>query len=356
MRTVALSCVGLALMGSVLVAVALPSRFDDPLQTPSTLTALSGQTRVEAVAPAGGAFVAVGPRGHILLHTAGNDQWKQVATPVSTDLVAVSFPSAKQGWAVGHDGVVLHSIDAGVSWHEQLNGRTAFDAMLRFYQARAREGDSGAQVCVKRLERIAAQAVAWPFLDVWFRNDDEGYIVGAFGLIMKTSDGGKSWQPLLDRMDNPKHYHLYSIEGGHAGIFIAGEQGLLMKLDATSGRFEALKTPYSGSYFGVAMTGSDVVIYGLRGHAFVSGDQGVNWQKLETGTDVGIAGAAVLPDHDVVLAAQDGSLLRVKHGDHTVVRIGNVQRQVFGVSAAGADQLAVATDGGPEFFKIGTSR
>ena len=34
-----------------------------------------------------------------------------------------SFPTPSTGWAVGHDGVVLHSTDAGRTWTRQLDGR-----------------------------------------------------------------------------------------------------------------------------------------------------------------------------------------------------------------------------------------
>ena len=33
------------------------------------------------------------------------------SVPVSSDLVAVAFPTPQQGWAVGHDGVILASAD-----------------------------------------------------------------------------------------------------------------------------------------------------------------------------------------------------------------------------------------------------
>ena len=32
-----------------------------------------------------------------------------------------------------------------------------------------------------------------PFLDIWFRDAQHGYAVGAYGLFMETSDGGASW-------------------------------------------------------------------------------------------------------------------------------------------------------------------
>ncbi len=35
------------------------------------------------------------------------------------------FSHAAKGWAVGHDGVVLHTSDGGESWRMQLDGNQA---------------------------------------------------------------------------------------------------------------------------------------------------------------------------------------------------------------------------------------
>ena len=42
--------------------------------------------------------------------------WRQVESPVSSDLVAVRFVSAYQGFASGHDGVILATTDGGEHW------------------------------------------------------------------------------------------------------------------------------------------------------------------------------------------------------------------------------------------------
>ena len=89
---------------------------------------------------AGGVYVAVGGWGRILLtHDAGKT-WMQSKVPVSSDLVAVDFPSPKNGWAVGHDGVVLHSSDSGKHWERQLDGRQYGDIMVAYYEAQMRDG------------------------------------------------------------------------------------------------------------------------------------------------------------------------------------------------------------------------
>ena len=197
--------------------------------------------------------------------------------PVSSDLVAVCFPTEQAGWAVGHDGVVLHTADAGRTWPRQRDGRPG--------------GEEN------------------PLLDVWFEDARNGFVVGAFGLMLHTADGGASWQPLLHATDNPKTLHLYAVRGIGGDVYIAGEQGLLLKLDRASGRFRALELPYKGTLFGVIGNDRAVVAYGLRGNVVRSTDGGRSWQAVPTGVQVGLTAGIVDAQGRIVLVSQAGHVL-----------------------------------------------
>jgi photosystem II stability/assembly factor-like uncharacterized protein len=220
------------------------------------------------LARAGKRVVAVGQRGHVLLSDDGAKTWQQADVPVSSDLVAVCFANAESGWAVGHDGVVLHSADAGRSWKRQLDGRTLGDVLVAHYLK------SGDAKWLAEARRFADQGAENPFLDVWFDDARSGIVVGAFGLALRTGDGGKTWEPLLHATDNPKSLHLYAVRRIGGELFIAGEQGLLLKLDRDGARFSALTLPYAGTLFGLVGKDRVVVAHGLRGNVVRSGDGG----------------------------------------------------------------------------------
>ena len=120
-------------------------------------------------------------------------------------------------------------------------------ADARHYEQRAKAGDAKAADMLREAEAFAAQGPDKPFLDVWFENEQKGFVVGAFNLILRTEDGGQSWTPWLDRVDNPKAYHLYSIRPAAGTLFIVGEQGLVLKLDADAQRFASVALPYAGT-------------------------------------------------------------------------------------------------------------
>jgi photosystem II stability/assembly factor-like uncharacterized protein len=291
---------------------AMAASYQDVLNTPARQSALAPKALLNGLARAGERVVAVGQRGHIVYSDDVGQTWQQAKVPVSSDLVAVNFPTATQGWAVGHDGVVLHSSDAGATWVKQLDGRLAGEAMLAYYTAQAEKGALGtpdeAAKLVDEARRIAAQGAENPFLDVWFADEKTGFVVGAFNLIFRTDDGGKTWEPWYHRTDNPNRLHLYGIRGFGAQTYVVGEQGLVLRLDGAGHRFAAVETPYKGTYFGLAGSKDAVVVFGLRGHAFRSQDGGKTWNKIETGVQDGLTAGTGGGDR-LVLVSQAGNVL-----------------------------------------------
>jgi photosystem II stability/assembly factor-like uncharacterized protein len=251
-------------------------------------------------------------RGIIVYSDDMGKTWTQAKVPVSVDLTALCFPSDQKGWATGHDGTILHSADAGISWTKQLDGRGVCQIMDTYYTAHPLPAELDGAAATKLQGEIRftiEQGPVTPFLDVWFDNETEGFAVGAFNLIFHTMDGGKSWEPWFDRTDNPTILHFYSVSrvGGH--LFLSGEQGLLWKLDVPSGRFKAIQTPYIGTLFGTVGKGDTVLTYGQRGNLYRSPDAGASWQKVESGVKETIFDGTMTPDGRVVLVTQAGNII-----------------------------------------------
>lgn len=291
--------------------------FIDVLDTPAAMSPLAAHGLFNGLAQAGGKLVAVGQRGFILTSVDGGQRWKQARVPLSADLVAVQFSTPSQGWAVGHDGVVLHSTDGGATWQRQLDGRVVNRLVFDYYQklSALQPNDKALAQILTDAQRSLVEGPDKPFLDVWFENEQVGFVVGAFNLILYTEDGGRHWTPWMERMDNPKAFHLYAIRAAGKDLYAVGEQGLLLKLDRTTGRFTVLKSPYNGTFFGVlgkpGAAGKPAValVYGLRGNVFRSTDSGASWSKVETGQPVSITGGTVTADGRIVLVNQAGTVL-----------------------------------------------
>jgi photosystem II stability/assembly factor-like uncharacterized protein len=278
--------------------------FQDVLDTPSVNSGQAAKTLLVGVAAAGNRVVGVGWRGHIVYSDDQGKSWRQANVPVSSDLVAVHFLTPQKGWAVGHDGVVLQSSDGGASWSKQFDGRAAAQALASTYSGRA-----GAGSLAEDIRKFTEQGPDKPFLDVFFENETTGFIVGAFSLIFRTTDGGKSWEPWYDRIDNPKRYHLYSVRSIGGEFYLTAEQGTVFRLDPRMGRFKAMKTRYGGTFFGITGKPGGLVAFGMRGNAFRSSDGGRVWQKVETGVQGGLVGGTVTEDGRIVLVSQGGHVL-----------------------------------------------
>ena len=166
--------------------------------------------------------------------------------PVSSDLTAVFFVDDKQGWAVGHDGVILRHRRWRRHWALQLDGTHGQRAAGRpLWSARSPRSQPPRtrRSCSPKRSATQEQGADKPFLDVWFADDKNGYVVGAYNLIFRTADGGKTWEPWFDRTDNPKFFNLYAIRPAAGGLYIAGEGGLVLKLDAAAQRFKRADCP-----------------------------------------------------------------------------------------------------------------
>jgi photosystem II stability/assembly factor-like uncharacterized protein len=283
----------------------------DVLDAPVLKSSLAQRALVNGLARSGDRLVAVGQRGHVLLSDDQGKSWRQAEVPVSSDLVAVAFPGADQGWAVGHDGVVLRSTDAGGTWTRVLDGRQAGALMVEHYKREAANaGDATrAAAALKEAERFAAQGAENPFLDIAFENANTGYLVGAFGLILRTTNGGASWQPLLHATDNPKALHLYAVRSIGGETYIAGEQGLLLKLDRATGQFRAIELPYKGTLFGVMGSDRALIVHGLRGTVLRCTDAGRSWQTVPTGLQVGLTASSIDAQGRIVIVSQAGHVL-----------------------------------------------
>lgn len=299
---------------SILAAALLPmivqaNSFQDPLDAPAVFTDRAESSLMLSAAQAGSRLVAVGEFGRIIVSDDEGHTWRQVKSPVSVDLVSVWFSSDTTGWATGHSGVVLKSIDGGLTWNKLIDGRQVETLMRDHYQQRLNAGNESAAHFLRDVDLNFQNGPELPFLDVWFGNDNQGFVVGAFGMILATQDGGKTWIPWMDRIENPDVLHLNAVGSAGEHVFIVGERGVVWKLDPETQQFVAHQSGYTGSFFGVTGNEENVVVFGLRGNAYRSRDDGSSWQPLSLPTRASINDGVVLPDGTLVLVTQSGQVV-----------------------------------------------
>jgi photosystem II stability/assembly factor-like uncharacterized protein len=312
-RILAFAGIALAVLQAQPVAQAAP--LAPMLERPALQVAHPERSVLLDVARAGKRLVAVGERGIAIFSDDNGKTWTQAKVPVSVTLVALAFADERHGWAVGHSGVILRSDDGGATWAVQLDGKQAAQLVLDAATASTSAQAAGLQ----KLGRLLVQdGPDKPFLDVVFSDAENGWVVGAYGLIFRTRDGGRHWQPWLDHVDNPEGLHIYALrydaESGGKRIYLAGEQGYFARSNDGGEHFQRIATPYEGSYFDMAvLPGGELLLGGLRGNLWRSQDHGGHFDQIPA-APVSWNMIRPLADGRVVLFNQAGSAFEIAPG------------------------------------------
>ncbi|ERP91621.1 photosystem I reaction center subunit IV [Marinobacter sp. ES-1] len=363
-ETLGSACLGLSM------ALAAPAAFalTDIIETPALMSDLAPESLLNDATRAGDRIVAVGERGHVIYSDDEGQTWTQAEVPVSVTLNAVDFGSDSSGWVVGHSGVVLHSGDAGATWQLQFDGLQAAELVIesreeqiaameeRIEQApEAEKGDLewALDDLFFALENVQADMEIGPvnpLLDVWFENDQHGFVVGAYGMVLRTQDGGETWEDWGPQLSNPQNFHLNSVArvtGG--GLVIVGEAGQVHVSVDNGDTWERRESPYDGSLFGVMGTGkvNEVLAFGLRGNTMLSTDLGRSWTMVANEGGTTLNNGSVADDGRVTLVGNSGAVLMSSNGGESFrAHFRNDREGVMGVVPLSGTNLLLVGEGG----------
>jgi len=225
---------------------------------------------------------AVGTPGSLYVTTNGGKTWRQRPLGNTDWLTAVDFVSAKVGWVLGvyNESVparIWCTLDGGRHWVEQANP-TDCDVLT----------------------------------DIKFTDNQTGIVVGRYGTILRTLDGGTSWLAMTSGTSDG----LGAVDFPTAAVGYA---------TAMSGRM--LKTINGGTSWTTLTTG---VTEDLRGVRFVSAtrgwvvgnggrilrtkDGGAKWTKQKSGTGKALAGVDFVSATRGWAVGAMGTILRTTNG------------------------------------------
>ncbi|GAA0684603.1 hypothetical protein GCM10009104_07490 [Marinobacterium maritimum] len=214
---------------------------------------------------------------------------------------------------MGHDGVIMRTDDGGDTWQLQTSGQDLLRQQLSdLEQAIQGESDAGIredwQWQLEDLQVSFEEGVMPTLLGLMFLNRQQGYVLGAYGVLFRTDDGGRSWVSLGHTLPNPDRLHLNAMLQGQDGrMLLAGEAGLLLYSDDQGLNWQPAASPYEGSFFALAES-DRFYLLGLRGHLFSSTD-GIDWQPERVATRASLNGA-ITRDGQLYLLGQGGVVLQ----------------------------------------------
>lgn len=217
--------------------------------------------------------------------------------------------------AVGERGHILISSDNGASWQQIVVPTRTMLTAVAFVNNDVGVAVGHDSVILRTTDGgdtwnlvFSAPDDEAPFFDVWFSDSENGVAIGAYGSNHRTTDGGLTWEfePVGDT-----DWHLHEIARAANGtLYLAAEAGFAYRSDDDGATWIELPTPYQGSFFGVLpLEGDTVLLYGLRGHLFRSEDAGETWQELDTNTVALLTNGIRLSDGTIIIVGLGGTVL-----------------------------------------------
>lgn len=191
-------------------------------------------------------------------------------------------------FAVGERGHVLYSTDDGQTWTQvQVPGSANLTAV---YFTDDKHGWAvGHAEMILRTEdggdswqRVHfAPEIQQPLLDVWFADGERGLAIGAYGVIYASADGGRVWsqmrfepeslpgaEPVPVEEDDMEaevdlgfEFHLNAIARGPGQrLYIGAEAGRIFRSDDDGATWRELPSPYDGSFYGILPLDGDALL------------------------------------------------------------------------------------------------
>jgi photosystem II stability/assembly factor-like uncharacterized protein len=306
-------------------------------------------------------YIAVGERGQVLASSDGKT-WTQRETPTRSALTAVTA-LGDQVWAAGHDGVILHSADGGSHWvaqrrdpyqlaegqhpadHDPRQGAPLLDILftdertgfaIGAYATMLVTADGG-KTWTPRQAIAPAEAPAGPAAPM------EGDIFSEEDLA-------------LDEESDP---HLNAIAStGNGGLVVVGERGTVLRSGDGGQTWQKLAFPYKGSMFGVLALGKGrLLTFGLRGNVYESANDGGSWSKVATQGSTSLMGGAALEDGGAVLVGGNGvALVRTSaeapFAAHTFKNALGETPTLAGVAPVGDGRYVLVGDKGVDLVQL----
>jgi photosystem II stability/assembly factor-like uncharacterized protein len=293
------------------------------------------QNLLDACAVRDGEVWMVGDLGRLFHTTDGGKTWDRRPTPSGLSFVALACPTRADLWAAGQAGEILHSSDGGATWVVQQSGtkRQLLGIAFATAQRGVAVGDFGTLL---RTDDGGAtwSAVGFPpdvmlppeaaevvdpgdvvLYGVTFADPEHAWVVGEFGVILASSDGGRTW-----------HQQASSVEASLFGVsFADARRGWAVGLDATllstgdGGRHWERRSvdPPKGfmlALYDVEVRGQNGWAVGNNGFLLHSADGGQSWQTVQVPVEMSgtwFRGVALRPDGRGRIVGARGLMLAV---------------------------------------------
>lgn len=295
---------------------------------------------------------AVGERGIIFNTTDGGKSWKTQTSNVAYPLFDVDFIDNQKGWAVGHWGTILFTDDGGQHWHERslstaLTGRGQIDPAAFTDIKDPASGEvlakAGQLLSREDITKITARGISDAKVredlvlnSVFFLDANHGWIAGEQGRVVRTEDGGQTWENVTlprppkqagaggdeELMSDeeleafgaltppPSLYGVYFVSPQQG--WVVGQEGTIAKTEDGGRTWQFQPSGSQEALYDIGIKGDTGWIIGDKGAVPVSTTSGAQWEKRELGLEYRLSWLrrlAVTPSDQFFFVGADGLVL-----------------------------------------------
>lgn len=212
---------------------------------------------------------AVGDEGTIVCTKDAGKSWQREDSDVFYDLNAI-FVNQSGGWVVGEVGTILRWEKAG-TWHRQNSGVTVELHGVFFINNSLTGwvvGDDGT------ILHTANGGISWvsqnspTFLNLYavcFADEKTGWVVGEDGIVLSTTDGGLKW--IMNKTDSDRALRTVLIDPKDGSVYLTGDVFKLYRY-----------RPYNGLYAEYYNDDKECLV-GLPKVTRVDAQINCNWQE-----------------------------------------------------------------------------
>ncbi len=232
-------------------------------------------------------------RAGIILHSEnGGEDWHKQKTDIDYTLTSIHFVNTENGWAVGDQGVILNTTNGGVSWVKQQSPSSSYlkdvfaVSPLKVWICTANgeilhTADGGASW------KIQYQGESFKINSVSFYSEKIGWAAGEHGFIYRTNDGGNSWLKKAGTYEITEYDEIltgnliFDIEAvNEKTAWTVGIDGVVTKTEDGGDSWHTVETgAIKTQLFTIASNSKNTLIIGGEGEFVASRDGGATWSR-----------------------------------------------------------------------------
>jgi photosystem II stability/assembly factor-like uncharacterized protein len=294
------------------------------------------------------------------------ENWEVRRGEGAGDLISVFFTSSNTGWIAGDEGYLAETRDGGNSWTKRVLNTAANINEIYF-----RNDDNGYLVAGRKMFITDNGGKSWKealivnpdefrdgipeFLSIRFNSKKQGFIVGSIidrndddvvigSLVLRTTDGGESWT----RVPVPAKVELFHLDfDGKSRGWIVGDKGTVLSTKDNGETWDIQETGTTEVLYNVDFRDeNDGYIVGTNGTILRTEDGGTNWVKVPSSVNSTLFRVDFADDRNGWIVGARGTILRTDDKGKTWrVESSNTTNHLYGLYVNRSYGFSVGKDG-----------